>query len=296
MRFLSIGECMAEFAPDGAPGNFRLGFAGDTFNTAWYLRALRPDLQNAYFTTIGTDAISDRLLAEMHAVGIDTSWVSRRSDRTIGLYLIELTNGERSFSYWRNTSAARCLAENRGSLIDAIASADVIYFSGITLAILDERSRNGLLEILLDARKFGKTIAFDPNLRPGLWSDLASMRKAVMSGAAASNIVLPSFEDECFHFGDLGPDSTIERYRASGAESVIVKNGPQPVACFHRGTKANVPVRQVAGIVDTTAAGDSFNAGYLSQLDRNISQEDMIVAASNVAAKVIQGSGALVQL
>ena len=296
MRFLSIGECMAELAPSGDPEHFRMGFAGDTFNTVWYLRALRPDIHGAYYTAIGMDTISDKLLEEMDAIGIDTSWISRRPDRTIGLYLIELLNGERSFSYWRNSSAAKCLADEKAALIKAVAAADVIYFSGITLAILEPYARDSLLDTIREAHEFGKTVAFDPNLRPGLWPDTKTMKKTVMRGAEMSNIVLPSFEDEAFHFGDFDPAATIERYVSAGADRVIVKNGPHPVAFFHQGNRDTVPVSQIANVVDTTAAGDSFNAGYLAELDRDIPQQEMIAAASRVAAKVIQSHGALVQL
>ncbi|MCK7613731.1 sugar kinase [Roseibium sediminicola] len=296
MRFLSIGECMAEFAPCGTPGTFRMGFAGDTFNTLWYLRALRPDIEAAYFTAVGTDNISDSLIRQMQVAGIDTSLILRRSDRTIGLYLIELADGERSFSYWRNMSAAKCLAEEIETLTEAIAAADVIYFSGITLAILKADTRGSLLETLRQAHAAGKTVAFDPNLRPGLWPDPETMKTVVMSGASASNIVLPSFEDEALHFGDADPGATIERYLCAGADRVIVKNGPHPVAFGHQGKRDTVPVARISNIVDTTAAGDSFNAGYFAELDRDIPQHDMIAAASRVAAKVIQGPGALVQL
>jgi 2-dehydro-3-deoxygluconokinase len=109
-RILSIGECMVELSPDG-PGRFRQGFAGDTFNAAWYLRRLLPDdWQVGYATCVGTDPLSDSMVAFMTRSGIDTAAVRRVPARTVGLYMIHLLNGERSFSYWRGDSAARQLA------------------------------------------------------------------------------------------------------------------------------------------------------------------------------------------
>ncbi|MCI5041860.1 MAG: PfkB family carbohydrate kinase, partial [Donghicola eburneus] len=61
MRFLAIGECMAEMSSSNKEGDFRLGFAGDTYNTAWYLARLRPDFEVSYFTAVGDDDISYRM-------------------------------------------------------------------------------------------------------------------------------------------------------------------------------------------------------------------------------------------
>ncbi len=106
-RLLCIGECMLELAPAGAPDTYRAGFAGDTFNTAWYARRLAPaGLEIAYMTAVGQDAVSDRLEDFTRAAGIVPEFI-RRPDRTLGLYMIELKDGERSFAYWRGQSAAR---------------------------------------------------------------------------------------------------------------------------------------------------------------------------------------------
>ena len=88
-RVLALGECMVELAPAG-DGGFRQGFAGDTFNSAWYLRRLLPDDWSvAYGTCVGTDAVSDRMLAFMADAGVDASGIRREPDRTVGLYMIE---------------------------------------------------------------------------------------------------------------------------------------------------------------------------------------------------------------
>ena len=50
MNILSVGECMAEFSPDERNGKFNLGFAGDTFNTAWYIAKNHSDVNSAFFS------------------------------------------------------------------------------------------------------------------------------------------------------------------------------------------------------------------------------------------------------
>lgn len=296
MHFLSIGECMAELAPTETPGQFRLGYAGDTFNTAWYLRKLGADVSVSYFTAVGTDALSTQMLDAMSDAGIDTGYIARIPKPTVGLYMISLTDGERSFTYWRENSAARRLADDRIALTRALADADLIYFSGITLAILDETGRATLLDVLKEVRAQGKTIAFDPNLRPRLWSSTEQMTRTIMQGAQVSDIVLPSFEDEASFFGDRDPAATATRYANAGAETVVVKNGPGAVHFLHGGQEGEITIPAVAAVVDTTAAGDSFNAGFLAGLDRGRPLPDMIKAASRVAAQVIGGKGALVPI
>lgn len=296
MRVLAIGECMAEMAPTDTLGDFRLGFAGDTFNTAWYLARCAPDAQVSYLTAVGDDTISQKMTALMRASGIDDRFVQVIPNKTVGLYLISLDHGERSFSYWRGQSAAKTLADNPAQLDAAMATSDLIYFSGITLAILAPKARATLLNALRQARANGKTIAFDPNLRPKLWTSGTEMTDAIMAGAAVSDIVLPSFEDEADWFNDATPTATADRYLAAGAVTVIVKNGAAPVLYAQGGTYAEIPVTPVDTLVDSTAAGDSFNAGVFARHAAGDSIENGIAYACAMSRAVVQERGALVPI
>lgn len=296
MRVLAIGEVMAEMAPTDKAGEFRLGFAGDTFNTAWYLAKSAPGVTVSYLTVVGDDPISQNLIAFMRGSGIDASFVQTSPDRTIGLYLITLDKGERSFSYWRGQSAARTLANDPDRLNAAMAEADVIYFSGITLAILDPEPRAVLLAALRDARGQGKAIAFDPNLRPKLWASSIEMTDVIMQGASISDIVLPSFEDEASWFNDATPQATAKRYKDAGATTIFVKNGAAPVFYAEGSKTGEVPVVPVAQVIDTTAAGDSFNAGIFAGHALGMSLHDGVAHACALSREVVQQKGALVEV
>lgn len=297
--FLAIGECMVEMAPE-ADGRYVMGFAGDTLNTAWYARRLLPATgpggwRVGYLSAVGTDAISNRMLRFIEDAGIDTAHVARRADRSVGLYLIELDRGERSFAYWRASSAARTLAEDGAALAAALAGARLAYVSGITLAILAEADRARLLAALAEARRAGCTVAFDPNLRPRLWPDSAAMCAAVSAAAAHADIVLPSYQDEAAHFGDPDPEATARRYGAAGARLVVVKDGPEAITTLADGTLARHPAVAAASVVDTTAAGDSFNAGFLAAHLGAASLAEAVAAGAGLAARVIGQRGALVE-
>lgn len=295
-RIVSIGECMGELSETGTPGTLNMGFAGDTLNTAYYLRrSLGPDWQVDYVTAIGTDGLSQRMLDFLKVEDIGTHHIIQLADKTIGLYYITLKDGERSFTYWRNDSAAKKLASDPAALARALDGADLAYWSGITLAILSNQDRLALIEALSQFAGRGGTVVFDPNLRPRLWDNPESMRGWIHRAAAVSNLCLPSFEDEATWFGDADPQATIKRYLAEGARRVVVKNGAGDVTYSGSNgeisTSAIPPVEQV---VDTTAAGDSFNAGYLAAELAGASVTDAIAAGARLAANVIGARGALV--
>lgn len=293
-RFLSIGECMVELSQAGN-GLLRKGFAGDTFNTAWYAHACLPAGWTVdYFTAVGDDPMSEEMLAFMTGAGIGTSYIRRIRGRTPGLYLINLKDGERTFSYWRESSAARQLAVDGDRLREAVEASDVIYFSGITLAILSHDGAETLLSELRRAKAIGKLVVFDPNLRPRLWTSLDTMHATVSEGARAATLVMPSFDDEAAHFGDPSIAVTIRRYRLLGAPMVVVKNGADGVTIGTAAGESFIEAEAVASVIDTTSAGDSFNGAFLAEY---LQSKDPVAAASfavKVAARVISEHGALV--
>ena len=291
IRLLSIGECMIEVSPQD-DGRYVLGYAGDTFNTAWYARRTAgPDIEVAYLSAIGDDEASRGLEEFIRASGIQPE-LARRKDQTVGLYLISLNGAERRFSYWRGQSAARTLADDLTDL-PGVGVGDMVSFSGITLAILPQDGRHRLLSAVQRASARGARIAFDPNIRPRLWAGTNDMRHWIMEAARQSDIVLPSFEDEAAAFGDETPDDTATRYVGAGATLVVVKNGAQPVLlCTQDMAECTIPTPPHR-VIDTTAAGDSFNARFLVGLLQGETPITAARHACDLAGRVIGERGAL---
>ncbi|OIQ32724.1 MAG: 2-dehydro-3-deoxygluconokinase [Alphaproteobacteria bacterium MedPE-SWcel] len=293
-RIVAIGECMVEMASAGAD-IYRMGFAGDTMNTAWYLRRLLGEADQVdYFTAVGTDDLSDRMVTFLQDAGLGTDHIQRRRDLSVGLYTIQLQDGERSFSYWRGQSAARSLARDARALMSALTQADVAYLSGITLAILPAPDRATLLRSLGEFKAAGGQVVLDPNLRPKLWEDEDTMRRVVTEAASVSDVVLPSHEDEASWFGDAAPAATANRYASQGSALIIVKNGAGQILAWQDGNVSLHDPVTVSDVVDTTAAGDSFNAGFLACWFNGSSVAEAVQSGAGLAAQVVQSRGALV--
>ena len=294
-RILSIGEAMLELSSAGQGDLWRLGIAGDTLNTAWYRRRLLgDDARVDYFTRVGTGEFSQKMLDFLSAEGIGTDHIARDPTREIGLYAISLKDGERSFSYWRDTSAAKLLGDDPAALDRALAGARIAYFSGISVAILSDRGRANLRDALARARDQGTMVIFDPNLRPRLWPDAAAMRAGIETAASGADLVLPSFDDEATHFGDADAAATIRRYLDLGAGHVVVKNGGGPMQFGGAQGAGDLPDLTPDMPVDTTAAGDSFNAGYLAAMLAGADCADAIRTGHALSRQVIRHRGALV--
>jgi 2-dehydro-3-deoxygluconokinase len=294
-RFVSIGECMVEIS-GSQDLTYRRGYAGDTFNTAWYAKAVLPaDWTVDYATALGDDYYSDDMVAFFSKNGIGIGHIRRIAGQRPGLYLIRQDRGDRHFAYWRGESAARRLGQSFEFIANAIAGADIVYFSGVTIAILDPGGRANLLSAVAAARMAGSKIVFDPNERPLLWTSAAQMRGEIMKAAAHADLVLPTFADEQLAFGDRSPTEVASRYADLGVAEIVVKDGGAPATVVANGVEQIIPAVEGAISIDATGAGDSFNGIYIAKRMIGSSVVAAAGAAHAVAARVLITTGALLE-
>jgi 2-dehydro-3-deoxygluconokinase len=305
VQILSVGEVMVELAPAGSDGKKRLlslGFAGDTFNTAIYLARLGVEVE--YFTRLGDDPYSVEAIALMCAENINTSGIEIVQGRTPGLYMIaNQANGERSFTFWRGQSPARELFSTEASISafkDQIKNIPYVYFSGISLGILSELARDCFFTSLREYRNAGGRVIFDNNYRQQLWPNKTQAQYAMQQALEHSDMALLTDDDYARLWGDADFNHVLQRCEAAGVLEVVLKCGPNPVRTAFRTSDtpfitSEIPVLFVPAVVDTTAAGDSFNAGYVFSRLKNKSPVEAAEWGNRCARIVIQYRGAIVE-
>jgi 2-dehydro-3-deoxygluconokinase len=293
-RVIAVGEVLIELAR-GSDGRFALSCGGDTFNTAIYLA--RAGINVAYATALGDDRYSERVLALAAAEGIGTDLMLRMPGRLPGLYLVEAGDaGERSFAFWRDNAPARELFElaDWGRIAEGLMGARMIYFSGITLSLYSNNGLGRFIAILELARKNGIKIAFDGNFRPKGWrGDLVRTRTVYIEALKRVDIALPTYDDEAVLWGDPSPEATVDRLQAFGIGEIAVKNGRHSALVAGDGSREFVPVLEVVEPLDTTAAGDSFNAAYLAARLAGDAPTVAATAGHRLAAEKIRHRGAI---
>ena len=296
-RIAVIGECLIELR--GTPfGAMQQTFGGDSLNTALYMARLAGDtLDVSYISVMGVDSLSDAIVQKWQEEGINVTFVLRDPVRIPGLYLIEVeSDGERRFLYWRDQSAARYLLRHSSFVqIDAeLPYFDLIYLSGISLAILPEEDREALIERLIRLARGGIEIAFDTNFRPVLWPDPQAACDALGRLLPAISLVLTSFEDEQRLWGDVAPEASIGRLHAAGVSTVVLKSGSAAVLCSEGMGALHVHPHPVPRVVDTTAAGDSFNAAFIAGRLNGFADGVCCELGNALARVVIQHPGAII--
>jgi 2-dehydro-3-deoxygluconokinase len=235
-RIVCIGEAMLELSRPkglGAGGVWNMSYGGDTLNTAVHLARAGHDV--AYLTAMGSDPFSDNLVnVEWRGEGLDTSLVLRDPARGPGLYAITTDDaGERSFTYWRDNSAARNMfaLPGMGEALAKAEKADLLAYSLITLAILPPEAREQLFALCRRVRANGGKVAFDGNYRPRLWGNAEEARTARDAAIACADIGLPTLEDE------LALNSSPER---GGGPAKLVEGQVQNILLTK--TQENPPV------------------------------------------------------
>ena len=296
----ALGECMLEIsslqALAGRVVPAQIGFGGDTANTCVYLSRLGVDTQ--YVSALGDDCFSDWIIDNLKYEGVGTQYLHQFTDRVPGLYAIQLSpDGERSFKYWRDGSPAATMlddVENQHSVFAALSEHPWVYLSGISLGILSNKARDALMTFLTEYRNSGGKVVFDGNYRPRLWGSSAEAANAFSEIYTLSDIAMPTYEDEVEVFGHSSPDQALEFIAMKGVPEVILKLGEQGSRHVVRGFVGAVPAPSV-DVVDTTSAGDSFNAGFMAARLNGHDVEVASAFAHRLASTVVQHRGAIIE-
>lgn len=295
-----LGECMLELSQGSGDTSqtskpMMLSYGGDTLNTAVYLARLGVSVE--YITALGDDSMSDWMITQWQNEGVGCDSVDRYKDTSPGLYMIETdADGERSFLYWRDSAPVRRLLDSDDKsqkLQNILSNYEFFYLSGISLALYDDDSRQRLFKVLEKYRSEGGKVIFDGNFRPRLWADIATAKTAYEKMYRLTDIALPTVDDEQVLFDDVDQNTVISRLMSWGVKEIVLKMGAKGCIVINESQEVTVDTQPVK-VVDSTSAGDSFNAGYLAAKIHGSGLEHSARSGNNLAAIVIQHRGAII--
>lgn len=289
-----LGECMVELRV-ATSDTMAQSFAGDVYNSAVYLKRCFPDTFTAMITVIGQDQLSYNMLYCFETESLDTQMVFHHQTKAPGMYLVETDDsGERSFTYWRNDAAARKVVDFLDDeAMQKIAQHDCLFFSGISLAVIEPQARAAFWQKVETLKEAGVTIIFDPNYRARLWQNDAEAKAQFEHAFNYSDIVLPGVEDFEALYGIDNASGILNFLAPFEINEIIIKNGPESVVSLYQGNRQAHAIAPVTTVVDTTSAGDAFNGVYLGARFSEKSIEDSVQMAAKAAGIVIQHPGAI---
>ncbi|TMN71591.1 sugar kinase [Pseudoalteromonas sp. S1727] len=293
---LAIGECMVELVPKGV-SECQQSFAGDTYNALVYAKRFAEELNCELFSAVGEDILSINMLKKWQQEGIGSKQVIKTPDHNVGIYAISTDqHGERSFDYWRNQSAAKHMMElyAKQPFDFGLGKNDWVFFSGISLAILEDDSKQQLVDLLTKLKAQGGIIAFDPNYRARMWQSKAHAIKWLERAYQISDVVLPGLDDHYTLFGHTDANDIVDYCQQFAIDEVVIKAGSKGMQVFCQNTlSAQCAFHPAPQQVDSTAAGDSFAGTYLAARMTQHEPQVALQMADKVASQVVQHQGAI---
>jgi 2-dehydro-3-deoxygluconokinase len=291
---VTLGEALVLLAAD-EPGplasvrRFTSYTAGAETNVAVGLARL--GLKVGWVSRLGDDE-KGRDLREAYArEGIDCTQVAMASgERTGFMYKGRVDDGsDPPIEYHRQDSAASRLGSQDLDLT-WLSQARHLHATGVFPA-LSPNTLGATQLAMATLRRHGKTVSFDPNLRPALWKDAMHMCATVNALAAQADWVLPGLDEGRQLTGEYTPEDIAAFYRSTGASHVVVKLGAQGAYYDSAQARGYVDAFPVAHVVDTVGAGDAFAVGVISGLLDNMSLQAAVKRAAWLGARAVQVRG-----
>jgi 2-dehydro-3-deoxygluconokinase len=295
-----FGECMIELmtaSEDKLSKTLKQSFAGDVFNTAVYLKRTFSDIKVHLVTAVGKDNFSQDMIQYFKSEDISTDLVFQSETKIPGLYSIQLDDvGERSFTYWRNDSAARQVMQDIDeNAMKVLSEGDMFFFSGISLAVIEPEARTAFWNMIDQLKSADVNIVFDPNYRARMWDTPEQAKEQFEQAFSYSDILLPGVDDFEQLYGLTTSEQVYDFCKPYKFDELIIKNGEAGIFCYVNELAYQFDITPVNNVVDTTSAGDSFNGVYLGARAKGFSLSEAVELASKSAAFVIQHHGAIVE-
>ncbi len=288
LDLIGIGECLVEFSDIGS-GQYQIGYSGDVLNAL--SAAGRLGLSTGLLSAIGDDPFVHGLLQILDTEHIDLSHAPVLAGKPNGVYFLSIdAMSLPTFHFLRKYSAAREMfnAQSLPSLIEYVRSARALLFSSIPLAVIKDRDK--LFELLRAVK--GETIlAFDLNIRRVLWDDLNELVALFDQLAPLLDVLFITNEDDTILFGPRHGAEAIADYTRRGFRQVVLRRGGASTLVSMDGEHFEVPVPHVPNIIDTTGAGDAFDAGYIAAMLRNHLSYECAAIGNATAAVSLESRG-----
>ena len=291
---VTLGEAMVLLSAD-EPGaleqvqHFTKRTAGAETNVAVGLARL--GLRVGWQSRLGCDSMARYLLAEFERAGIDCSHVVCDASQRTGFMFKGRRDdgGDPPIEYHRGGSAASRLQPQE---IDAewLAGARHLHLTGVfpALAVNTLAAAHRAIDVMHAA---GRTVSFDPNLRPALWPSPEAMRDTVNALAARCDWVLPGLDEGRQLTGCERAEHIAAFYRAQGAKIVVVKLGADGAWYDSETGSGHIPAFPVDRVVDTVGAGDGFAVGLISALLEGSTLPKAVRRGAWIGARAVQVRG-----
>ena len=291
MRICSIGECMVEFS-NIQKDIYKLGYAGDTANSAIYLSRL--GAKSSFVSCIGSDDFSNKMLTFLKKERVQTHNIYKSKSKTIGLYVIKnKRNGERNFFYWRSNSAAKTIFENMSHkiLFDQISKYDAVYFSGITLSIYNQKSISKFYKVLRLLKEDGIQIYFDFNVRLKNWESKKIAQQTILKFSLISDIIFMT-KDDLDNLDFKNYKNIIKKKFKN--KITIFRSGYGDVEVYNKSYFEKYKFNFNKKVKDTTGCGDAFNACFIYNYFTNKKIEKSLKLAHRLGKTVANFKGAII--
>ncbi|MEM2308980.1 MAG: sugar kinase [Candidatus Bathyarchaeia archaeon] len=299
---VGIGEVLIDFIATEPvsyleASAFRKFFGGAPMNTL--VGVVRLGLTAGAITVVGDDPFGHFLLKELRDNGVDVSRVRVKGNvrTTLAFVANDPETGERTFIFYRSpwvkgTSVDSLSPEDID--YDYISSAKILHVSGFSLS--ENPTRKAILSAIKHARRMGVKVSFDPTLRLDVWRSERTLRRLYSAVLKLSDIATFSREEAEFIFGTSSPDEAADKALKYGVSVVGIKLGDRgALVKTWDGRRIYEPAFKVKPI-DTTGAGDGWNAGLLVGLIRGWDLERCVKVANAIGALVVTKHGAITAL
>lgn len=246
-------------------------------NTAAWLAALGVD--PLLVARVGADPAAAQVRDELTAAGVRCALAADPDAPTCCVVVLVDGAGQRSMLADRGAAARFAPGDVAPA---AMAGARHLHLSGYLL--LDRSSRAGALAALAAARAGGLTTSVDPQAA-ALLTDPAGF----LADVAGVDLLLPSRAELAALTGSTDPASATGLLDLVGA--VAVTAGHEGATWVDRDLTMAVPA-EPAAVVDSTGAGDAFDAGLLAAWLAGAAPADALRAGTAAGARAVARPGA----